>query len=210
MFLSRFQIDTNKINARLALANQNVFHGAVARQFEVGRRVLWRVDDLGGKKYLLLVSEDKPELHGLVEQFGAEGTDMTRDYDALLSRCEPGTRWLFRLVANPTYAYREQKYARGKVRPHLGLEHQMEWLFRKAKEHGFAVSQGSFRVTGSQWVALQRQKGKGGFSKLLAVTYEGELTVTDKEKFITALTCGIGREKAFGMGMMTVISGRSR
>ena len=35
-------------------------------------------------------------------------------------------------------------------------------------------------------------------------TYEGILTVTDAEAFRNALVKGIGREKAFGMGMLTV------
>lgn len=39
----------------------------------------------------------------------------------------------------------------------------------------------------------------------LAVTYEGILQVTDAELFRKALTDGIGREKAYGMGMLTVV-----
>ena len=41
-------------------------------------------------------------------------------------------------------------------------------------------------------------------SRLLAVTYEGVLTVTDTELFCKALTEGIGRGKAYGMGLLTV------
>ena len=37
-----------------------------------------------------------------------------------------------------------------------------------------------------------------------AVTYEGVLTVTDTELFCKALTEGIGRGKAYGMGLLTV------
>ena len=40
--------------------------------------------------------------------------------------------------------------------------------------------------------------------KLLAVTYEGLLTVTDADAFRKALVNGIGREKAYGMGLLTV------
>lgn len=40
--------------------------------------------------------------------------------------------------------------------------------------------------------------------KLLAVTYEGILTVTDADALRNALVNGIGREKAYGMGLMTL------
>lgn len=39
---------------------------------------------------------------------------------------------------------------------------------------------------------------------LLSVTYEGILKVTDAEKFQKILIEGIGRGKAFGMGMLTI------
>ena len=40
---------------------------------------------------------------------------------------------------------------------------------------------------------------------LLSVTFEGLLTVTDAELFRKTLTEGIGRGKAYGMGMLTVV-----
>jgi CRISPR system Cascade subunit CasE len=52
---------------------------------------------------------------------------------------------------------------------------------------------------------------KGGDSRrrvsLLAVTFEGKLVVTDAAMFRETLVQGIGRGKAYGMGMMTVIRG---
>jgi CRISPR system Cascade subunit CasE len=39
----------------------------------------------------------------------------------------------------------------------------------------------------------------------MSVTFEGTLTVTDAEKFVEALKSGIGREKAYGHGMMTIM-----
>ena len=41
---------------------------------------------------------------------------------------------------------------------------------------------------------------------LLQATFEGVLTVTDAAAFRNALTKGIGRAKAYGMGMLTVVS----
>ena len=40
---------------------------------------------------------------------------------------------------------------------------------------------------------------------LLSVAYEGLLTVTDAEAFRHTLTEGVGRGKAYGMGLLTII-----
>ena len=41
--------------------------------------------------------------------------------------------------------------------------------------------------------------------RLNQVTYEGKLKIIDIDKFKKILTQGMGREKAYGFGMMTVI-----
>ena len=40
------------------------------------------------------------------------------------------------------------------------------------------------------------------------MTYEGVLQVTDAEAFCRLLTNGIGRGKAYGLGLMTVLQRR--
>ena len=37
------------------------------------------------------------------------------------------------------------------------------------------------------------------------VTYEGKLKIADREKMIETLTTGIGKKKAYGFGLMTII-----
>ena len=44
---------------------------------------------------------------------------------------------------------------------------------------------------------------------LLAVTYEGILQVTDPEQFRALLCQGMGRGKAYGLGLMTILHGGS-
>ena len=90
----------------LAFANRRLFHGAVEAAFEGERkRRLWRIDRLGNACYLLIVSEDKPNLQFAFEQFGPYQKEPyweTKFYDILLDRIENGSRWQFRLTANPT------------------------------------------------------------------------------------------------------------
>ena len=45
----------------------------------------------------------------------------------------------------------------------------------------------------------------GSMVSLLSVSFEGVLEITDEELFKAALTNGIGRGKAYGMGLLTII-----
>ena len=217
MYLSRIELDTKSRETMRALASPSRFHGAVERAFDGDRsRNLWRIDTLGDRTYLLLLSRELPRLDALAAQFGY-GQYETRDYDKLLSRIADGRRFRFRLVANPTFSKSPGKDAavsktRGKVIGCGTPEFQAEWLCRRAESHGFSVmytdeneTRCSFTITKSR--RLSFDKGSDGRNvKLLSVTYEGELTVTDAEKFKALLCDGIGRGKAYGQGMMTVVS----
>lgn len=217
MYLSRIELDTKSRETMRALASPSRFHGAVERAFDGDRsRNLWRIDTLGDRTYLLLLSRELPRLDALAAQFGY-GQYETRDYDKLLLRITDGRRFRFRLVANPTFSKSPGKDAavsktRGKVIGCGTPEFQAEWLCRRAGSHGFDVmytdeneTRCSFTITKSR--RLSFDKGSDGRNvKLLSVTYEGELTVTDAEKFKALLCDGIGRGKAYGQGMMTVVS----
>ena len=95
----------------------------------------------------------------------------------------------------------------GKVYPHVTVEQQSKWLLDRAKGLGFDILESdgipSFSVINREWQVLKR---KGGRSvKLSKVTYQGYLKIVDLDLFRSALLKGVGREKAFGMGLMTVI-----
>ena len=107
MYLSRVELDPTRRSTMAALSAPQKLHGAVESAFAgERRRRLWRLDRLGERLYLLLLSEDAPELSGVVEQFGTGAAAETRSYDPLLQRVEPGSCWQFRLTANPTKSSR--------------------------------------------------------------------------------------------------------
>ena len=56
---------------------------------------------------------------------------------------------------------------------------------------------------GRDYPALRRAQGKP--VRLSRVSFEGTLVVSDLVRFKETLATGIGREKAFGMGLLTVI-----
>lgn len=212
MFLSRMELDTTKRKTLIALSSPSMFHGAVESAFPgERRRNLWRVDQLGGRKYLLILSEEKPDLTAAMEQFGVDGeTWLTKDYDPLLNRIVNGTKWHFRLAANPTYSVTEAGKSRGRVCAHSTAAHQRDWLVAQSEKHGFRLAEDTFDVVLSRWYHFgkgnaQTAHGRHRQVSLLSVTFEGDLEVTDAKLFKELLVSGIGREKAYGVGLMTLV-----
>ena len=87
MYLSRAELDPARRSTMIALTSPQKFHGAVENSFSgERRRRLWRLDSLNGKLYLLLLSEELPDLTGLCAQFGTGAAPETRRYEPLLER----------------------------------------------------------------------------------------------------------------------------
>lgn len=204
MYLSRILLDTANRNTLRALTAPQKFHGALESSFSGAReRRLWRIDNLNGGLYILLLSEEKPELSVFCRQFCRTADDaQTKQYDRLLARMTAGSTWHFRLTANPVKSQKMENN-RGKVLAHITTDYQKEWLLTHCEKHGFRLSEDSFDVTQSKW--YQFYKSDRNRVSLLAVTFEGTLEVTDAELFRQALCAGIGRGKAYGLGMLTVM-----
>ena len=205
MYLSRVEIDDNNRQKIKDLTHLGAYHNWVENSFpkEIQQnerlRHLWRIDRLAGKRYLLIVSQDKPDINQL-EKYGVEGTGMTKDYQPFLNEVDNGMVMRFRLVGNPTYR------TDGKVYPHITVEQQKNWLLKKCKLSGFKISKYTngdyqFDVVSRGWPTLYHHRR----IRLSRVAFEGSLTVVDKLALQEALVNGIGREKAYGMGMLTVI-----
>jgi len=81
------------------------------------------------------------------------------------------------------------------------------WLTDKGEKNGFIVTRDEekerlkFQAEGYRWHALPQKGKSAGFS---SVDFEGEIEVTDSERFGNALITGIGPAKGFGCGLMLV------
>lgn len=208
MFLSRIPLDRYNRNTLRALNSPSMFHGAVESSFNGERkRNLWRIDLLNNQLYLLLLSDCEPELSELYSQFGTKELPFEiKSYDGLLDRIEKGTKWRFRLTANPTRSvFDPENGKRGKVVAPKTIELQKKWLIEKSEKNGFSVTENSFDIVNRKWFRFYK-KGSKAIS-IISVTYEGVLEITDAELFKNALVNGIGRGKAYGMGLLTVMRG---
>lgn len=203
MYLSRVTLNTALRETMKALVSPSIFHGAVENSFDgVRARRLWRIDELNGKKYILIVSEARPDLRGFTSQFGYDGEYETKDYMPLLRRISDGGKWQFRLTANPVVSK-----SHGKIMAHVTPEYQKKWLVSRAEKFGFSLNEAEFQTVQSKWFDFRKKAGTEiSRVRLLSVTFEGTLTVTDAEQFRKTLCNGIGKEKAYGQGLLTIIS----
>ncbi|MHC5523293.1 type I-E CRISPR-associated protein Cas6/Cse3/CasE [Ligilactobacillus saerimneri] len=216
MYLSRVEIAVRDAQRMRSLTHLGAYHDWVEKSFPdeieagVRKRHLWRIDRLNDKYYLLIVSENKPDLDHLGIH-GVPGTAMTKTYDNFLAKIAEKKTYRFRLTANPSYKVMQPGKKNGRVYPHITVAQQKKWLAERQEKLGFEfvfreTDQGtapSFEIVDRDWKILRRKKSRK--VELSCVTFEGIIRVTDAEKFKKALTSGIGREKAYGMGLMTVI-----
>jgi CRISPR system Cascade subunit CasE len=209
MFLSRIGLDTSNRETLRILSSPQLTHGAVEQSFHGDRqRRLWRIDLLERKYFLLVLSESQPDFSGIVKQYGIPGAEPsweTKDYDRLLERIRPDHSWRFRLKANPVHSVKDRDtMSRGKVMAHVTSQQQKQWLVKRAQHCGFSLNPDAFDVIHTQWQKFNKEDGHEVTFR--TATYEGILTVTNPDCFRESLITGIGRAKAYGCGLMTVIS----
>lgn len=207
MILTRLKLDPSLRKTMMALSNPNLFHGAIEQSRPGERtRLLWRIDSLNSQPYLLILSAEPLQTEKLEAQFGYPGEKaQVKSYEVLLNHIEINTRWCFRLTANPTFSKLESEgTGRGKVMSHVSAHYQIQWLEKKAAANGFRLDGDSVKIVHTDWKRFRKEKSESPVT-LKSVTFEGVLTVTDPELFRKALTEGIGRGKAYGMGLLTIV-----
>ena len=185
MYLSRVEIDQGNRQKLKDLTHLGAYHSWVENSFpeKFGQdrpRHLWRIDTLRHKRYLLVVSAEKPNLN-LLDKYGVPDTAETKNYDPFLEKV-------------------------------ITIEKQKEWLIKRAKNCGFEIIKDEsgiyqFDVVSRDWPLLLHKGTKR--VRLSRVSFEGQLKVVDLKLFKQHLISGIGKEKAYGMGMLTIIPVRA-
>ncbi len=210
MYLSRVEIDmTNRVALR-TLNHLGAYHNWVEQAFpdeiiEATRsRKLWRIDQVEGKRYLLVVSETKPNCEQM-EIYAVKGSFACKDYEPFLKSIKRKDSFLFRITLNPVHSVCEENRSRGKIYPLYSEEEQRKFFIERTVKYGFHVDDNQFLIK-EKGEELLCKKGNRRVNLVKAV-YEGRLTVEDANLFVELLQHGMGREKAYGFGMMTVIRG---
>ena len=205
MYISRVELDIYNRQKIRDLTHLGAYHNWVEQSFReesgVRRRKLWRLDKINDKKYLLLVSGEKPDLK-LLEKYGVAGSAVTKDYDTYISKIKTGMKLRFRLVTNPVHAVMEGG-KRGSEKPHITAEFQKKFFMERTIKNGFEVNEDEVNIVERGFELLRKSGTKP--VKVVKATFEGVLTIVDEDKFKTVLENGFGKKKAYGFGLMTVI-----
>ena len=112
-----------------------------------------------------------------------------------------GSRFIFRLLANPTQRRQQGDYAGKRVELNTLEEHE-QWLARKAQLGGFSL-EGLNTTQLGKVISSKMLAGKKQVLTHQAVRYEGLLRVEDSVLFKRHFERGIGSAKAFGFGLLS-------
>lgn len=186
MYISRVEIDRYNRRRVRDLTHVGAYHAWVEESFpseleqSIRTRKLWRIDRIQGKDYLIIVSKEKPNLKKL-EKYGVVGSAQTKHYQHFLDNIKTGCRMNFRVVLNPVISISSpDKSKRGVVKPHVTIEHQMDFLVKRSEKNGFSLVGESFSIVERGYEVFQKPEKPIRLSK---VVYEGTLTVSDETLF---------------------------
>lgn len=216
-WFSRAYINPRLRQGRKLITNAQAMHAAVLACFppdvaDIGR-VLWRLDEEHPRYTLYVVSPAKPDLRPLDEQAGwSLEPGQSLDYASLLARVEAGSRWRFRLRANPVRSLASSDGGRGRIAPHVTPAQQIDWLLHRTEKNGFDIvnldGRPAVEVTARDdrhFVKNDYAAGRRRGVTLREAQFDGILECTDQSLLRRALTQGIGRGKAYGCGLMTLV-----
>ncbi|HZQ34394.1 MAG TPA: type I-E CRISPR-associated protein Cas6/Cse3/CasE [Dehalococcoidia bacterium] len=230
MYLSQLVLNARDYWVRRDLANCQELHRTLLAAFpaEGGSRaevgLLFRVEGDGAAPVVLAQSLLRPDWErlrgrspGYLRGGPGEGWQV-KEVGSAYAALREGAVLRFRLRANPTRKIETKsgpdgERHNGRRVALLKEEQRLDWLARKADAAGFALrrvqsSDGAVPAVDVRPEDNQRGWREAGSGKrqLLfgSVLFEGELCVSDAERFRAALTSGIGSGKAYGFGLLSI------
>jgi CRISPR system Cascade subunit CasE len=166
---------------------------------------LYRIDPLtGGRVMIVVQSAIKPDW-----DFAFQNAPF--EYHAVFAQLPEyhfEDQLRFRLEANPTRTFsKNSRGSDGELVPaeligkRVPAEDTAEWLNKVGKKNGFEVLNGVESTMGyvSMW------KSNTAKVRYRTARFEGVLVVTNESEFTSAITAGIGRGKAFGLGLLSAV-----
>lgn len=203
MFLSKLTLDPRHPQARRDLSDAYEMHRTLARAFAsdaetAPARFLWRLERRADYQpsSVVLVQAAQPADWSALEAFPGYADEIHANKAVdLESLIQPGARYRFRLLANPTVTREGKRY--GLMRE----DEQLAWIVRQGERHGFSVL-GCVRGVDER---LQVRQGRGGNRITLhTAMFEGLLQADAPESMRQGLLNGFGHGKAMGLGLLSL------
>lgn len=185
--LTYLDLSVTRPEPRGDMADRYRLHQTLRRCFG-DQHLLYRVND--DDKTVLVRSDDMGDFATLCEGYLRKTVEISR---------EPvvghGEVYKLALAANPVKCLSRGAGNRAGKRLALqGVGARLDWARTQLRNNGFDVI--ALEIVGSEW--LQSPQG----INVLAVEYRGVVVVTDTKLAQAAITQGIGRGKAWGLGML--------
>lgn len=202
MFLSRLILYANHPQASSERDHPYELHRTICRAFENPdeARILFRADsDRPGEVHVIVQSLVPPDWGRLeLDPKYAKGQDEPKEVE--LAGLHEGMPLRFRLRCRPSKRVGEKGSPDEGKRKSLKSKNEIfDWLVRKAGESGFEVN--DVAVDRVYW--HESREGKDP-KPLGAVQFDGVLVVNDPEKLREAVRNGIGPQKAYGFGLLSL------
>lgn len=198
MFLTRMALDVRREETASLLRQPGEMRRQLAEILTIDQeRMLWRLDQLGSRTWLVMLSRQRPSLLDLHERIGYPGVFPsweTFPIDDILEDVHTGTDWFFELTASPTSLVDAKDDAL------LSRDYLTDWLRSQGEACGFRLDNVNMAV--GRWSALESQF-------MLMAAFTGHLTVTDEEKMLQAITQGLGSGREFDAGLLTIARRKS-
>jgi len=190
--------DMNTLKIKDAYALHRVVYGLfedirsdAAKQASTPSGILYA--DKGGDfntRQILMLSNRRPHQ---TPQFGEVQTKSIRS--GFLAH----GRYAFEVTLNP--GKRDQQT--GKVVPIRGREAIEQWFLARSPESwGFSVNPENLQT---EKISVQVFEKSGKTITQGSATLKGELAVIDRDRFSQSFTQGIGRGRAFGLGLLQIV-----
>jgi CRISPR system Cascade subunit CasE len=213
LYLSRISLNPLHAPAIKLAADPEALHKKLYALLATGtgaeeRHCLFRVEATEAGPNVLLQTVAEPEWDALeLAARSLRQPPETKAYDPTFVQ---GQRLSFRLLAKPSIRKAGEfgLKANGKRKPGPRItcrddEERLEWLRWKGNDSGFTVE--SVGLTILSVPAVKSDVGpraKGG--SFTAVQFDGVLVVTDPDKLREAVRNGIGPQKAYGFGLLSL------
>ena len=203
-YLTQIKVNPQRLNSRKLLASRERIHAALNRCFPDSEHthIIWRLDSTRTTPVIYMVSDNRPDCEGFIEQYcwrklSYSDSVKTAPYDHFIDQIENGKKFRFRLGLNPSI-----KQDKTKKRKSVRDAEIIDLIISKT---GRCIDISDYHID-SEYIRFT--KWNNGHSDNVEFKYsvvDGYVTVLDADRFKTYLTNGIGCEKAYGCGLMSII-----
>lgn len=202
LFISRLILNANHPQAKSEASHPYELHRTICKAFEKPdeARILFRADtNQPGEVHVIVQSLVPPDWNRL-DTKGGYLREKDEPKQVELSALQASMTLRFRLRCRPSKRIRvTTREDKGKRRAVTEKKEIFDWLERKAKENGFEV-----KDVASDRIYWHDSKEGQDPKPLYAVQFDGILIVTDPEKLKEAVRSGIGPQKAYGFGLLSL------